>query len=150
MQILQQACTMHTSGVSQAIVLTLLQHWGPEGLDKHIQKVQDFYISKRNFFDTFANLHLKDLCSWTTPSAGMFFWLRVHDCNDTNQLIQQEALQAGVLLLPGSIFSPSGEASPHVRAAFSTASLEDIEEAIKRFGALLRKHKPQKDAQKGN
>lgn len=40
--------------------------------------------------------------------------------------------------MPGVAFTPNGEDSPFVRASFSTASPEDMDEALGRFAALLR------------
>lgn len=41
-------------------------------------------------------------------------------------------------MVPGVAFSPKGEKSPFVRAAYSTASDDQVEEALRRFGTLLR------------
>lgn len=44
-----------------------------------------------------------------------------------------------VLLVPGQSFMPCGSPSSHVRAAFSTASPEQIDEALKRLATLLKR-----------
>jgi DNA-binding transcriptional MocR family regulator len=44
-------------------------------------------------------------------------------------------------MLPGGEFLPNGGKSSHVRAAYSTASEEQMEEALKRLAALLREER---------
>ncbi len=43
-----------------------------------------------------------------------------------------------VLLIPGTSFMPCGSPSSHVRAAFSTATPEQIDAALSRLAGLLR------------
>jgi aspartate/methionine/tyrosine aminotransferase len=42
-----------------------------------------------------------------------------------------------VLLVPGSAFTPCGEQSSYVRAAFSVATDQQMDEAMRRFAALV-------------
>jgi len=73
------------------------------------------------------------------PSSGMFVWLRLHGVYDSHALIAEHAVAAKVLFVPGSSFMPCGSASPYVRAAFSIASPEEIDEALLRLATLLRR-----------
>jgi len=140
-QLNQQATTMHASGISQAMVLALLKHFGPSGFDEHVKQVQLFYSSKRDCFFESARKHLTGYCEWNTPTAGMFAWLKVLGVKDTNELIKQKAFKAGVLMLPGGAFSPDEAPSPYVRASFSTATPEQMDTALQRFGELLKSEK---------
>ena len=60
-----------------------------------------------------------------------------HGVADTSELIQQRAVDAKVLFVPGKVFMPNGEDSPYVRAAYSTATFDDIDEALKRLRGLM-------------
>jgi len=88
----------------------------------------------------------------------MFFWFKLKGINDTFGLIKEKAVEQKVfspppqplqyveviqtskqiLLVPGSAFSPNGEKSPYVRAAFSTISPDMMDEALKRLAKLIR------------
>ena len=37
-----QAVNLHPSGVSQAILLKLMQHWGEDGFNAHVKTICDF------------------------------------------------------------------------------------------------------------
>jgi len=137
-QLDQQSSTMHTAGLSQALVLVLLKQWGLDGLDNHILSVQKHYTSQRDAFLSSASKHLTGLCEWNCPLAGMFIWLKVLGVKDTLDLIQKRALSAGVLLIPGKAFSPNDEDSPYVRASFSLTPPEQIDQALQRFSNLLK------------
>ncbi|EGG25318.1 hypothetical protein DFA_03567 [Cavenderia fasciculata] len=140
MQNAQQASTLHASGVSQTIALSLLQKWGIDGFHQHIVKVQAFYRERRAVFLGHVETHLKGLVEYVSPSAGMFVWFRVLNTDDTYQMITSKAIEKKVVLVPGIAFDPNPEVnlvSPYVRASFSIATDEQMEEACKRFASLL-------------
>eukprot|EP01122_Echinamoeba_exundans_P016800 TRINITY_DN8636_c0_g1_i1.p1 TRINITY_DN8636_c0_g1~~TRINITY_DN8636_c0_g1_i1.p1 ORF type:complete len:460 (+),score=105.71 TRINITY_DN8636_c0_g1_i1:76-1380(+) len=137
-QLVQQATTLHTAGVPQAMLVALLQKWGWAGWDAHIAKVQEFYSQRRDVFLGFAEKHLTGLAEWWVPSAGMFVWFKFLGVEDSSELIQQRALHAKVLMIPGKSCSADGKPSPYARAAFSVASDADMEEALKRLAQMLR------------
>jgi kynurenine/2-aminoadipate aminotransferase len=49
-QFAQQATTLHTAGLSQAMLVALLNKIGEDGWAAHIHKVQEFYTQRRNKF----------------------------------------------------------------------------------------------------
>lgn len=122
---------------------------------------QEGYRQRRDLFCQLAAKHLTGLTEWHPPSAGMFVWFKVLGVTSTEKLIKERALAQKVpsfvassalgfgdclvpmfpiqvLLVPGSAFTPNAEASPFVRASFSTASPEEMDEALRRFATLLR------------
>jgi len=133
-----QAVNLHPSGLSQMAVYKLLQYWGVEGFESHVQFVQSFYLKQRECFLQSAEKHLKGLAEWSTPSAGMFVWLKLNGVTDSFTLIKEKAIDEKVIMIPGNAFSSSDEPSPYVRAAYSTASAEDMDEALARLARLLR------------
>ena len=68
-------------------------------------------------------------------------WLNLLGVDDSATLITQHAVNAKVLCVPGFSFMPCGSPSSHVRASFSTATPEDIEEALRRLGRLLERRR---------
>jgi len=134
-----QASSLHASALTQAVVKKLLDYWGGiDGFRKHSREVALFYRSQRDEFLCAADKHLTGLAEWNVPNAGMFVWIRVFGVDDTEQLIKEQAVNAKVLLVPGTAFMPHGAKSPHVRASFSTSTPEEIDEALRRFAGLLR------------
>ncbi|KAM9969397.1 hypothetical protein ACTFIR_001232 [Dictyostelium discoideum] len=133
----QQSTTLHSSGLSQAVVLSLLNKWGVEKWNQHISFIQRFYLEKRNQMIESIDKHLKGLVEFNIPSAGMFIWFKL-PVEDSKTLIFKNAVEKKILLVPGISFSTdSTKPSQFVRASYSTASKEQIDEAIKRFADLL-------------
>ena len=87
-----------------------------------------------------AERHLKGLASWEVPSAGMFFWFDLSPSGvaDSAPLILEKARDALVLLAPGSAFATTEGPSTFARAAYSIASDEVIDEALRRLATVLR------------
>ena len=53
-------------------------------------------------------------------------------------LIRQKAVEAGVLALPGTAFFISGKPTPYVRASFSLLPEKDVDEALRRLAEVVR------------
>ncbi|KAH3767679.1 PLP-dependent transferase [Pelomyxa schiedti] len=138
LQLDMQVSLLHTSGVSQMSILSLLTTWGPTGWQNHVKSVQLFYKQRCDLFCSLVEKHLSGLVTWKKPVSGMFLWMKCNGVADTMELIQKRAVQKKVLLVPGESFDPEGKKSSYVRASFSTASDADMEEAIVRLAALLR------------
>jgi len=136
--VLAMSCSIvHTSGVSQLLCLKYMEHLGLEGFRKQIENVSYFYGTKRDDMLELAEKYLDGKATWSVPEAGMFFWFK---CNqDTTALINNKAIEAKVILLPGSVFDPENfpELTQCVRASFSIAEKDVMEEGIKRFANLL-------------
>lgn len=137
-----QSATLCTSVFSQACALALLRKWGPEGWNVHVTGVQALYRERRDHFIACAEKHLSGLAEWTVPEAGMFVWIRLLGIADSKALIEGPAREEKVLLVPGNYFSTNpDEPSSYVRASFSVASMDDMDEALRRLAVLLRKHR---------
>ncbi|KAL7750685.1 hypothetical protein RI367_004027 [Sorochytrium milnesiophthora] len=143
-----QATSLQPTGTSQMMLLSMLRHWnGLPGFFDHLRTVQAFYKQRCAAMHRIFTKHLSGLAEWSVPTAGMFLWMRVPGVHDTAKLIGTYAKEEKVLLLPGGEFIPpppgstssSAAATPklpscqYVRAAFSIASDEQMEEAAVRF-----------------
>jgi len=143
-----QAC-----GVSQAIILKLLTSWGYKGFLTHTLAVSEFYRGKRDVFERALHKHLEGLAEWSSPEAGMFCWFKLllkasnvgdgdgdgdgGDEGDSESIIRKNALEKGVLALPGTVFLPNGRKTAYVRASFSLLNESDVEEAVKRLKEVI-------------
>jgi hypothetical protein len=117
-----QATSLHASGISQLLALKFLQSMGEQGWQAHTAKVALHYARRRDVFMRACDKHLTGLAEWNRPSAGMFVWFKLLGIDDSKSLIEEKAVDAKVLLVPGTAFSPTGQKSSHVRASFSTAT----------------------------
>lgn len=134
-----QISNMHASNVAQALLARLLDRWGHEGLLDHARGVAAFYRARRDAVLRLAERHLAGLCEWTAPEAGMYLWLRVRGCADTTELARVHALRRGVLVMPGSAYSPDpGRPCPFLRLSFSVAGDEEVEVAFAALAEVIR------------
>ena len=74
--------------------------------------------------------------SWTEPEGGLFLWITVPKCIDTDQLINV-ALERGVVFAPGSSFFPDGRGHDSFRVAFCFESPENLREAVRRLAEVI-------------
>eukprot|EP01114_Cavostelium_apophysatum_P017834 TRINITY_DN5385_c0_g1_i1.p1 TRINITY_DN5385_c0_g1~~TRINITY_DN5385_c0_g1_i1.p1 ORF type:complete len:426 (-),score=84.91 TRINITY_DN5385_c0_g1_i1:15-1292(-) len=139
-QLDQQASALHPCGLSQVVLLDALQRLGKDGLTKQISQVQKFYAERRDAAIASAEKHRKGLAECHPPSAGMFLWFKLIGVENSYELIMKRAVEEKFLMLPGQAFAPDqSKPSPFVRASFSTASFEEMDEAMKRLANLLKK-----------
>lgn len=71
------------------------------------------------------------LTPFITPEGGMFVWARVPGCEDAVSL-SAAAAKEGIILAPGTLFRPQGQASPMLRLNVAYASDVRIERFFKK------------------
>jgi kynurenine/2-aminoadipate aminotransferase len=134
-----QATTLHTSGISQMLAAKLLNHWGVEGFQNHVNRVvSPFYQQRKESMLKYAKKHLAGLATWDDPESGMFLWIKLNNVNDSRELIEKRARDAKVVLIPGDHFSPTKHKSSYVRASFSQATDQQMDTAFSRLSDLLK------------
>ncbi|KAH9945140.1 PLP-dependent transferase [Epithele typhae] len=149
-QVISDAVLLHTMGsnlqpptFTQVISWKLLSTWGYAAYQQHVYRVADFYRTKRDEFARLMDKHLTGLAEWTIPEAGMFFWFKLlldgGDEGDSEALIRKEALEGGILALPGTVFLPSGGKTAYVRASFSLLPETMVDEGLRRLRVVLLK-----------
>jgi tryptophan aminotransferase len=57
---------------------------------------------------------------------------------DAKKVIQENALRAGVIVLPGLVAYPNERESSYCRASFSIATDEQLDEAARRLATVVR------------
>ncbi|KAI0367823.1 PLP-dependent transferase [Pilatotrama ljubarskyi] len=142
-QVIVDAVVLHTMTsnlqpptLTQVLALRLLREWGYDGLRAHVDRVAQFYHTKRDVFEALMRKYLDGLAEWDTPEAGMFK-LNLGDSGDSEAIIRTKALENGVLALPGTVFHPGGKKTAYVRAAFSLLPEDQVEEALRRLRHVL-------------
>ena len=137
LQLYQQATTLHPSGVSQMLLLRILQHLGEQGFEQHLGAVQDFYRSQRDCFVGAVEAHLSSLVRYQLPAAGMFLWMEALHHTDTDELIKVGGPKQKVLAVSGQSFQPDDKPCNFLRTSFSTATPEQMDQACRRLASLL-------------
>ncbi len=87
----------------------------------HLNKIRRTYQKRRDLFSRRMELELGDI-AMTRPSGGFLCWLEMEQTTDGFQVYQQ-ALEAGISLLPGRLFSSSDQYNHCLR--FNFAQYED-------------------------
>ena len=74
--------------------------------------------------------------TWTEPEGGLFLWITVPKCIDTDHLLNV-ALEEGVVFAPGASFYPDGRGHDSFRVAFCFETPENLREAIRRLAMVI-------------
>lgn len=107
-------------------------------LNNYLEKVRKKYKEKRDIMLSAMEKYFPKEVQWTKPEGGLFIWVKVPECIDTDEL-SKEAIKEKVAYVPGSSFYPYREDKSHFRLNFSLPKLEQIELGIQRLGNLLKK-----------
>jgi len=134
------ACSsLHASTLSQAILYRFFTEYGHDGYLKHCESVAEFYQNRCEAMLQAAGRHLTGLATWNRPSGGMFLWIKVIGVKDTRKMLEEQAMEKLVMLAPGCYFMREEEpVTPYLRASFSWASEESMNEGFKRLAEMIK------------
>ncbi|MBP3035554.1 PLP-dependent aminotransferase family protein [Arthrobacter sp. zg-ZUI100] len=130
-----EAVVLCPSPLSQMLVSAYLRDYD---WMEHIRASRLLYAARCASMLAALTEYLPDGVSWTVPDGGFFVWLSLPEGLDTYPLLH-EAIDAGVVFIPGAAFTPSDEPSNKLRLAFSAVSEEDITEGVRRLAPVLRR-----------
>lgn len=131
---LKQAADLHTSRISQWIVLGLLRH---ADRDERLTELAQSYARKRDFFDDMLRKTFGEVATWQAPPGGLFFWLRLKRSLDTRPMLAR-AISQGVAFMPGeNFFAEEGAGLGTLRLNFSHASDEQARPGLNLLARLL-------------
>jgi 2-aminoadipate transaminase len=108
-------------------------------LDDHTQRVRETYRAHRDRMVAACRREIPE-ANFNVPHGGYYLWLTLPPDCDGDELGKRAAAE-GVILIPGSKFFAAnggrvaGQPSPqnHIRAAYSHASLDQIDEGVRRL-----------------
>ncbi|KAK6068785.1 aromatic amino acid aminotransferase [Seiridium cupressi] len=150
-----ESCSQGPSGFSQLAMYKLIdEEWGHEGYLQWLMHLRLEYTKRRNIILGACEKYLpRDVVSWVAPAAGMFtntqqLWLKVDHTKhpdvsrksliDIEEEIFDSCIEKGVLACRGSWFLAEHDkplTSLFFRTTFASASEEQMEVAIERFGS---------------
>lgn len=105
---------------------------------EHIEETRALYRSKRNRMMEALSRYMPkrpDL-SWTKPEGGLFLWIRLPSYIDTETMFLA-AIERKVAYVVGSAFYFDSPERNAMRINFSYASLEQIDEGVKRLAEVI-------------
>jgi DNA-binding transcriptional MocR family regulator len=125
------ASTYITPGLlAQATVFEFLRR----GLfESNLERVCGLLRARRDAMLDALDRELSGRASWNRPAGGYFLWLDLAPGLDAGELLR-EATRAGVTFVPGADF---GGPRSSLRLAFSFVTPGEIDEGVRRLGALL-------------
>jgi DNA-binding transcriptional MocR family regulator len=132
----QRAKLMTTLSASipvQAGIADYLQHGG---YDRHLRKLRAALRAQLDAMNLALRRAMPKGVRWTCPSGGYFVWLELPEHVDALTLHRQ-AIEQGVSLAPGPIFSASRNFRNCVRLNFGHPWNADIERAVHVLGGLI-------------
>ncbi|MBD2871904.1 aminotransferase-like domain-containing protein [Paenibacillus arenilitoris] len=140
LSIVKEAADINTRTLTQQITANFLQK---DEFTEHLQHLRQEYRSRRNSMIDHLYTQMGDYASWTTPSSGLFIWVRFPESVDTMELFRESIATEKVTFFPGNIFAvnESQMAASSVRLNFSFNNHDKIEEGITRLSRLVNRHR---------
>ena len=128
LQKLKQAADLHSSRLSQQVVLELLSN--SEWVHARMKHLQQVYRTKRNLMHEELLKHANEMAQWQCSQGGMFFWLRLNQRTDLKMALDR-CLDRGVAFMPGDpFFVDPTEFGQWVRLNFTALDADSIREAL--------------------
>jgi DNA-binding transcriptional MocR family regulator len=124
--------SLATSIPVQDGIAEVLRH---EGFDEHLEKLRRALASQQRALLRSLERHWRGDYRVTRPSGGYFAWLELPRGVDTLEL-QRAALERGISIAPGPIFSPRREYRSCVRLNYGHPWTADLDRAVQRLAAL--------------
>ena len=82
--------------------------------------------------------HFPDNTRVSQPRGGSVLWLELPKVNSAR--LFERALEQGISLCPGMIFSPTGRYQNFIRLSFGLPWNETLENAIRKLGEIVLKN----------
>ncbi len=134
-EMLKQVNDVHTPMLTQMMCVNFMKKYD---IDKYIEKNRKLYKEKcQCMLDAMEEYFPKGKVSWTVPDGGIFIWCRCEGIDSVEEIVNK-CLEKKVAIVPGSNFAiDQNIPSNNFRLNFSSASKEQIKEAVRRVGKVL-------------
>jgi 2-aminoadipate transaminase len=132
--IAKQASDLHSNYLSQRIAYQYLHQ---QNIDDHIRKICRVYKTQCHLMIDMIREKFPESLDYTVPEGGMFIWLTLPDGISSTEVFEQ-ALNAGVAVLPGTPFYTDGGGGNTIRLNFSNSTEQKIITGMERFSNVIR------------
>ena len=130
----KQGTDLHTSTLLQRATHYYLTHFNAA---EHVERIRQTYKLRRDLMLQELKVTFPTQVRWTEPTGGMFIWLTLPDCYDTDQLLSRAAA-AKVAYVPGIHFFAHGGSRSSMRLNFSNPTPQQIKQGITRLADILK------------
>ena len=134
-EILKQVNDVHTPMLTQLMCVEFMKKYD---IDSYIEKNRKLYGEKcKAMVDAMEKYFPKGKVKWVVPEGGIFLWCECPTIADITPVVDR-CLEKKVAIVPGSnfatdIFAPSNM----FRLNYSSATIENIVEGVRRLGEVL-------------
>lgn len=134
-EVLKQVNDVHTPMLTQLMCVEFMKKYN---IDDYIAKNRDLYGKKcACMVEAMEKYFPKGKVKWVVPDGGIFLWCECPTITDINPIVER-CLEKKVAIVPGSNFAIDMNAPSNMfRLNFSSATLENIEEGVRRVGEAL-------------
>jgi DNA-binding transcriptional MocR family regulator len=130
----KEAADLCSSPFTQMIAATYL---ASGHVEEDLQIVRKVYRERRDAMADALDTYFPPEARTRLPEGGLFLWVTLPDVLDTKAMLGR-ALEEGIAYVPGTAFYPRKSDGLHsLRLNFSYPSVEQIEEGMRRLGAVV-------------
>jgi len=116
----------------------LLERFCREGFyDRHLQRVHRMFRRRMAAAMDAAQKYFPFRVEWTRPEGGYTIWVKF-PLQVSSEDLNRRAMEAGVFVSPGGAYFPETGDSEFVRLSIARLNEEEIVEAFRRLGLVLR------------
>lgn len=131
--IAKQAGDLHTNNISQMIAYEYLVN---NDFDRHLETIRGCYKERKDVMAASLIKCLPEEVAFSDPKGGMFLWCSLSGDISATKLVQL-AMDAGVVMVPGSVFFLNQTNDNCFRLNFSKSEKEEISKGIEIIGKSI-------------
>jgi 2-aminoadipate transaminase len=137
LSIIKDLSDIDSCTLTQRAIAAYLQS---DQLDGHLASIRGEYKDRRDRMLRALEKHFTGVATWTTPTSGVFIWLRFTQGIDTAELLKLAVEREHVAFIPGKAFSAGGSDSANecLRLNFTYCQREQIEEGVFKLARAAR------------
>jgi 2-aminoadipate transaminase len=135
MVILKQSLDLCTASLNQLLFADFL---ASGEFYKHVDMVKKVYKKKKDAMLDVLQKYMPEGVTWTKPEGGLFLWVKLPEYMSADDMFE-DAIKENVAYVIGSAFHCDGSGKNTMRLNFSYATMDEIEEGIKRLATAIKK-----------
>ena len=134
-EVLKQVNDVHTPMITQLMCVEFMKKYD---IDKYIAKNRELYGKKcAAMVSAMEKYFPQGKVKWVVPEGGIFLWCECPTIEDITPIVDK-CLEKKVAIVPGSNFATDIYAPSNMfRLNYSSATIENIEEGVRRLGEVL-------------
>ena len=134
-EMLKQVNDVHTPMITQLMCVEFMKKYD---IDKYIAKNRELYGKKcAAMVSAMEKYFPQGKVKWVVPEGGIFLWCECPTIEDITPIVDK-CIEKKVAIVPGSNFATDIYAPSNMfRLNYSSATIENIEEGVRRLGEVL-------------